>query len=107
MLPLATSPALGGDPPPPGVIAPPASFDARTPELLTGIAPSVVKVRRGDRWESGFVFATTRQVVTSYALVNAPGKLEVVGADGIPREARVVAWFEADDLVLLDRKSVV
>jgi hypothetical protein len=79
------------------------TFDPqRAPAILDRIAPYVVKVRRGDAWGTGFVFDTPRHVVTSYFIVNSPGDLQVVAADGAARSARVVAWSKADDLAILE-----
>jgi len=72
------------------------------PAMLTRVAPSIVKVRRGSRWGTGFVFGSRRTIVTSYELVNGPGALQIVAADGVNRVARVVAWSEAEDLALLE-----
>jgi hypothetical protein len=73
-----------------------------SPALFTRLSRSVVKVRSGDDWQTGFVFGTSRNVVTSYFVANESGNLTVVGADHKAREARVVAWSEEDDLALLE-----
>jgi hypothetical protein len=61
-----------------------------------------VKVRSGDDWQTGFVFGTSRQVITSYFVANESSHVEVVGPDHKRREARVVAWSEEADLALLE-----
>lgn len=90
---------------PPAALAqatsPPPSLPDLTPDLLMRLAPSVVKVRVGRVWESGFVFGTPRHVVTSYAHVIASSDVEVIGSDQRSHHARVVAWSRSADLVVL------
>jgi len=80
-------------------VVPPAEA---LPELLSRVAPCIVKVRRGAWWGTGFVFGSRRTIVTSYELVNGPGALQVITADGVTRTPRVVAWSETEDLALLE-----
>ena len=89
-------PAAGGD------VGP-----AFTPELLSRLSRSVVKVRRGDDWQTGFVFGTTRHVVTSYSVANASGDLQIVDANQRVHEANVLSWSESDDLALLELRDDV
>lgn len=83
-------------------MAPAASPTNVTRDVLVRLAPSVVKVRAGRVWESGFVFGTPRHVITSYAHVIASSDLEVIGSDQRSHEARVVAWSRSSDLVVLE-----
>ena len=98
MLAIAPRVARGEDiaPPPVANDNVKARFDA-----LARVAPAIVKVRRGEWWGSGVVFGSRRTVVTSFTLVNGPGELQVVGADGVSRAARVLNWSPKDDLVVL------
>jgi hypothetical protein len=66
------------------------------------VSRSVVKVRSGDDWETGFVFGDARHVVTSFFVANESGSLSVLGANGRPLDARVVAWSKKGDLAMLE-----
>jgi len=72
------------------------------PAMLARVAPTIAKVRAGSWWGTGVVFGSRTTIVTSYELVNRPGELQVVVADGVIREARVVAWSPSDDLAVLE-----
>lgn len=78
-----------------------------TPDLLARLSRSVVKVRSGDDWETGFVFGDPRHVVTSYFVANESSDVEVVAPDQGIRKARVVAWSKKGDLALLELASGV
>lgn len=78
-----------------------------SPDLFTRLSRSVVKVRSGDDWQSGFIFGTSRNVVTSYYVANESGHLTVVGADQKAHEARVVAWSKEDDLAILELPDAI
>jgi len=74
----------------------------RWPAVFEHAAPSVVQVRVGEGWGSGFVYPTSRHVVTAYSVVNQEGPLTVALDDGSVTTARVVAWSEADDLAIVE-----
>jgi S1-C subfamily serine protease len=73
-----------------------------TPNLFTRVSRSIVKVRSGDDWQTGFVYGSRRHIVTSYFVANESGTLVVVDADQKTHEAHVVAWSKDDDLAVLE-----
>ncbi|HEY1532503.1 MAG TPA: serine protease, partial [Polyangiaceae bacterium] len=77
------------------------------PVMLSRVGPAIVRVRRGAWWGTGFVFGSRHTIVTSYELVNGPGALQIVAADGVTRQARVRAWSPSDDLVVLEVEADV
>jgi S1-C subfamily serine protease len=95
--------------PAPDVPAPPDSVE---PPTCGGRAhavarSSVVRVRSGNTWGSGFVYPSPRHVVTAFGVVSLGQGVTVVTDDGARIPARVVARDEAFGVAVLETDAEI
>lgn len=84
---------------------PPASTcGAQAREVAAG---AVVRVRSGDRWGAGFVYHSSRHVVTSFRIMARGRDVTVVTRDGSRIPARMLAHDPAYDLAVLETTSPI
>lgn len=80
-----------------------AKAEESVPDMLRRVAPSIVRIKSDDDVAgSGFVYPTSRHVVTSYTAVNHDGELLVEVGPNARIPARVVAWSEKHDVAILE-----
>jgi S1-C subfamily serine protease len=70
--------------------------------IYAKVRPAVVRLKVGDVRGAGFLWGAPGQIVTAYHVVNVPGAIVVVFADGTERAARVLSADVRFDVALLE-----